>query len=258
MSALSDLIETLKFEYRGVGYEARIYIDNECRSIEEAVGDFFSISYRSHREVLGTVHESKSEFVQELRYIEDNYEGKALTARMRELRNKWAVAPVYAYVHSGATISMHPFGCQFDSGQSGFIYAKWENLLRLVNCKRRTKAVREQVTEFMASFVAAAAKVIEGDVSGYVLTKAPVAVCACPTCGHQPEPKAEEVDSCWGLLGGDVYEHIYHCLVDPNASRTERDALRVALRMKPLTDVEWRETCAWQRKQARLNRKEQV
>lgn len=254
----STLIETLKFEYRGEGYEAHIHVDNDCRSIEDAVGDFFSISYQHHCEVLGTVHESKSEFIKELRYIEDNYEGKGRAARMKELRNKWAVAPVYAYVHSGATISMRPFGCRFDLGQSGFIYAKWEDILRMMNLKRRTKAVRERVAEHMAAFVAAAAKVIEGDVRGYILTKTPVAACACPTCEHRPEPEAEEVDACWGMLGDDVYEHVYYSLVHQDAPRAERDALRVALHMKPLTDVEWRETCAWQRKQARLNRKEQV
>ena len=31
--------------------------------------------------------------------------------------------PVYAYVHSGVALSIHPFECPWDSAQSGFVFA---------------------------------------------------------------------------------------------------------------------------------------
>jgi hypothetical protein len=33
-----------------------------------------------------------------------------------------AILPMYAYIHSGVTVSTEPFGCQWDSGQSGWAY----------------------------------------------------------------------------------------------------------------------------------------
>ena len=37
--------------------------------------------------------------------------------------------PVYAYVHSGATIATTPFSCPFDSGRSGWVYCTLEAAL---------------------------------------------------------------------------------------------------------------------------------
>ena len=38
--------------------------------------------------------------------------------------------PVYAYVHSGETISTEPFSCPWDSGRSGWVYCTTEAALR--------------------------------------------------------------------------------------------------------------------------------
>lgn len=38
--------------------------------------------------------------------------------------------PVYAYVHSGETISTQPFTCPFDSGRSGWVYCTLKAALK--------------------------------------------------------------------------------------------------------------------------------
>ena len=38
-------------------------------------------------------------------------------------KNKWQQFPVFAYIHGGMTVSLNPFGCRWDSGRLGYIWA---------------------------------------------------------------------------------------------------------------------------------------
>lgn len=55
--------------------------------------------------------------------------------------------PVYAYIHSGATIATHPFSCPWDSGRIGTIYCTREQVRKWFGVKRITKMVEKQVME---------------------------------------------------------------------------------------------------------------
>lgn len=87
--------------------------------------------------------------------------------------------PVYAYVHSGQTISTTPFSCPWDSGQSGIAWisrkdavSEWGEV-----CEKKAKAC-------IQGFIEEFDRGLTGDVYGYVI-----------------ENDGEEVESCWGFFG---------------------------------------------------------
>ena len=61
--------------------------------------------------------------------------------------------PVYAYIHSGMTISTSPFSCPWDSGQLGFAIVTKDELRKQYGIKRITK-----------KYIDRASKVIDGEV----------------------------------------------------------------------------------------------
>lgn len=233
---MNDCLEHMVFDFKGKPYEVKIYPDDFCESMADAIGDLFEICYRGDL-ALGTIEKSKSEFARELSYIEDNYEGKALAARMKEFNATWLYAPVYAYVHGSATIGLRPYGCMFDSGQSGYVYARWTELLKAFGQKRKTKAFVDRVTKAMESFVGSAREYVEGHLYGYVITSG----------------EEEEIDSCWGILGERwVRESVFENLSGEDSTRPELNTVRAVLGLKPLTDTEWREILAARRRVAKL------
>ena len=107
--------------------------------------------------------------------------------------------PVFAYVHSGSTIKAaetNPFRCEWDSGQSGFVYctvAKGieefgtkRDQLNLAEGKVRkgTAAMRAKTLKCLIGEVATFDQYLQGDVYGYVI-----------------EVDGEEKNSCWGFYG---------------------------------------------------------
>lgn len=108
------------------------------------------------------------------------------------IRNKdvGVILPLYLYDHSGITISTGSFGCPWDSGQIGFIYATKEQIRKEFNCKLVTKKIREKVEKILLGEVETYDLYVRGEVYGYKVFD---------------KESNEEVDSCWGYLG---YDHI--------------------------------------------------
>ena len=67
---------------------------------------------------------------------------------LREL-GPGVVLPLYLYDHSGQSISTTPFGCPWDSGQVGFIYASKADILREYGGKILTKKKKEQAISLL-------------------------------------------------------------------------------------------------------------
>lgn len=55
------------------------------------------------------------------------------------------ILPVYLYDHSGISVSTKPFGCTWDSGQIGWIYATKKNVKERYAVKKVTKKIEERV-----------------------------------------------------------------------------------------------------------------
>lgn len=98
------------------------------------------------------------------------------------------IKPLYLYDHSGITISTKPFGCQWDSGQVGWVFIDEKQLKMMVgdvsghNETNLEEIIKAEVETYDAY--------LTGEVYGYkVYTEE-----KC-TLGHL---HTDEVDSCWG------------------------------------------------------------
>jgi hypothetical protein len=62
-------------------------------------------------------------------YKSNNFNGwDELKEQIESDHNVLAILPLYMYDHSGITISTSPFGCQWDSGQIGWVFITLEKL----------------------------------------------------------------------------------------------------------------------------------
>jgi len=171
------------------GLEARIVYDNDPQAPED---DIVKIAYSSSRHCLGTENVSK----QRLDEIRDGIRS-----------GKYVGVPVWAYVHSGATIStgkpvagdskkrlrVNPFHCPWDSGQSGFAYMTHEDALREWGRKRLSKQQKERAEQYIDAVVDEFALYLQGECYGIQIVD---------TRGGEEE----EIDACWGYLGIDLTE----------------------------------------------------
>lgn len=127
--------------------------------------------------------------------------------RMDEIRDKIASGeylglPVYAYVHSGATIRCgEAFGDPWDSGQSGFVY-----------CEDPAEAKREfgfdsdeDVLGALRAHVKLHDAYLTGEVYGWVVEDA----------------EGNHLDSCWGYYGDGEVEYITECMDEAAAAHVQ-------------------------------------
>lgn len=87
--------------------------------------------------------------------------------------------PIYAYVHSGMTISTSPFSCRWDSGVLGYVAVKRPS--RGGEFKRRAD-FRKALTCYVQN--------LDDYLQGYCY-------------GYEVETDGEVTDSCWGFIGSD-------------------------------------------------------
>ena len=184
---MTDVVKTITCDVPGL--EARIVYDNDPQAPED---DIVKIAYSSSRECLGTENVSK----QRLDEIRDGIRS-----------GKYVGTPVWAYVHSGATIStgkplqggskkrlrMNPYGCPWDSGQSGFAYMTREDALREWGKKRLSAQQKERAIEYIDGVVDEFAAYLRGECYGILIVD---------TRGVEEK----ELDACWGYIGLDYAE----------------------------------------------------
>jgi len=107
--------------------------------------------------------------------------------------NVGVILPLYLYDHSGITISTSPFGCNWDSGQIGFIFISKEKMLKEYGGKIVTQTLKDKVEGYLKSEIEIYDQYLTGDVYGYRVSE----VTTCSE-GHEHET---EIDSCWGYYG---------------------------------------------------------
>lgn len=158
----------------------RVEYDNHA----ESPGDWDNvgqIAYCSSRETLGTENVSRDR----LDEIRDGIRDGSLIGM-----------PVYAYVHSGATIATTPFSCPWDSGQSGFVYCTKEKAIEEFGKKIVTAKVRAKALKCLAGEVETFDQYITGQVYGFIVERV-------TRDEDGDEVDTEELDSCWGHYGLD-------------------------------------------------------
>lgn len=108
--------------------------------------------------------------------------------------------PVYAYVHSGATIraaETNPFTCPWDSGQSGFVYVERERALEQWMRKRMSPKLEAKVLAVLEAQVEEFDQYLQGDVYFFAIRK-----------------DGEIVDTCSGIYGLDEAEKQAKTFID--------------------------------------------
>lgn len=101
--------------------------------------------------------------------------------------------PVWAYVHSGATVQAawsNPFSCPWDSGRSGWVYVPKAKALKEFGRKRMSPELRAKVHEILRAEVKVFDQYLQGDVYGYRVI-------------DSRGGSEDDGDSCWGIYGMD-------------------------------------------------------
>jgi hypothetical protein len=82
------------------------------------------------------------------------------------------ILPIYLYDHGGLRMSTVPFGCRWDSGQVGFIYATAEDIRAEIqdSAQDLTATQLESAKECLQSEILVYDKYLEGDVWSVMLT----------------------------------------------------------------------------------------
>lgn len=108
--------------------------------------------------------------------------------------------PVFAYVHSGATISTSAFGDRWDSGRSGIVYMSAEDADGWKDKDSILKALEGYVKSFDTY--------LQGEAYGFIVEEKQEHVWTCDSTGEKETVVTwEEHDSCWGFLGHDPKEN---------------------------------------------------
>lgn len=93
--------------------------------------------------------------------------------------------PVYAYIHSGTTLSTKPFGCRWDSGQCGIIFTTKEKIKKEWGVSRISSKLMKTVRDGLAGEIETFNQYINGEAIGFVIE----------------DENGDHVDSCWGYYG---------------------------------------------------------
>lgn len=156
------------FEHNG--YTVKLIADEDAQSPEEYGDDgIFVVTTRN-------------------RYFEVLHDKQDARACMedKDLRQRYWIFPVQAYIHSGVALSLGTqgqFSDPWDSGHIGFVFcAKSEWRYRTRETRRCVSARKAAETH-----IEVWNQYLSGDVWGYVIET----------------PEGEDVDSCWGFYGLD-------------------------------------------------------
>lgn len=135
--------------------------------------------------------ESIKEEMEEDKISYDKYEEK-----LKELVydiNDIYILPLFLYDHSGITINTIGFSCPWDSGQVGYVYTTKDTLNEIgvrynshIDVENRLKEEVKVYDEYL-----------RGNVYGFCIVE----------YDEETEEELDEVDSCWGFYGDDMYEN---------------------------------------------------
>lgn len=127
------------------------------------------------------------------------------------LNTKGYVAlPVYAYIHSGVTVSTTPFGCRWDSGLSGFTYTKRTDYIEGFGAKKNVK--NSVIEDHLKGNLKTFDTWLRGEVYSFLIEDAET---------------GEVLDSCGGYYGNDYAENMADCINYGDYGYTREEIIQV-------------------------------
>ena len=155
-------------EYKG--FKIKIFCDNDPTNPREEFEHIGNIACWHRRNYIGD-YEGERELIRAL-----GLEPDTIPTR-EEMENSGLVfLPVYMYDHSGVTINTTGFSCPWDSGQTGWIWAKF-NPDEFASREALENALRAEIEEYD--------HYLRGNVYGYEIE----------------DEDGNFLDSCWGFIG---------------------------------------------------------
>ena len=163
------MMEFETINYRG--FDIEIYIGDRFESPREW-DNLGTMVYKNRKYILGDEEiDDPIEWLESMLGLEPKYEYS--NERLAELENifyrEYIAIPVYKYEHSGITIkACSPFGCRFDSGKCGYIYASKETVRKKFSVKKISEKLRDQVCQILIDEVKTFDMYITGEIYSYI------------------------------------------------------------------------------------------
>lgn len=110
----------------------------------------------------------------------------------KAIEDNYIILPLYLYDHSGITMNVSGFSCQWDSGQVGYIYISKEDARKELKYKLITKNRIEKIKERLTKEVEIYDEYLRGDVYFYKITK---------------ENEDDDIGGCSGFYGYNFEEN---------------------------------------------------
>jgi len=178
------MLKLLKTTVGGYTFEI---IQDDCAESPRAWGEnFCQLIFTGQYSHLGDIqpHDLIGDFLTDQRMLKRKYDAAI-------------VVPVYAYIHSGMTISLEPFSCPWDSGQLGWAIVTKEQIRYDFGGKNMTKTKLEKAHKILEGEIKTLDQLLRGEVYGFTVTYVD-----------------EVIDSCWGFFGDDfrangLYEELF-------------------------------------------------
>lgn len=196
-------------------YKLEIFYDTEGRDPWEDEDDNCFRFISNHRDYCSYGWGSREK---NRRIDLSDFDGKESRLRA-ELGKGWSLFPVYAYIHSGITVSL---------GRSGQYADRWDSGMFGILCINGPaiygKRANLKVKGCAETFVKTWDQALTGDVYGYRVSV---------NRGTEVNPDWDEIDSVWGFYGIDsVMEEgksaLAHCVKTENeAEAFERSAMAI-------------------------------
>ena len=156
-------------------YSIEIFNDTFCSVSPLDYNNDIKLVYSSNRSTFGNKYvDDLNDYLMELLNYSDVYKDKMLEINDLELfyillerlnKKDYIALPVYAYIHSGISLSNTKFGCNFDSGLIGFIYISKKDSITNYGKYRHI----EKTIKFLEIITKEHSKCLNGDVYGYRL-----------------------------------------------------------------------------------------
>ena len=140
------------------GYTIRIYTDDDACNPREDFENMGTMVCFHRRYTLG----DKSDLV-----LDSFGSWDEIKEHLKKQVGADIVLPIYMYEHGGVTIKTTPFGCAWDSGQVGFIYASKGRILEYMGEKEFTERVKERAAKLLEGEVKTYDDYLKGNVYGY-------------------------------------------------------------------------------------------
>ena len=179
------------------GHQIKIYHDEDTESPRDW-STFASMICWHRRYTLGDDHSfhEPRDFLCDL--AECSGETELSYDRLMGLAARRAVIlPLFLYDHSGLAMNTVGFHCPWDSGQVGYIYVRLEDVRKEFGLTRISSKARLRAEDLLRSEVATFNDYLGGRIYGFTVEK-----------------DGEEIDACWGFLGG--YED--YCLIEARSA----------------------------------------